>query len=428
MPDVDENMDELFRKASDNYMLQDGESRWDEISARLEPAAKSLPAFKKNNTQRYILMAVLSLLFFIAGDLFHDYTSNREKAYNKRQETKINEKPGSDDKKMLSGKDSRESVIEEDSIYAGGFITSSKPKKDIQFVQNEIKQLLSNTNNVLNHYPDNNTKDLRQNSDSLIRDIRENIDPLVNNHSDNSSYNSNAKTAPDDAEIAEAAIGEDASLKNNTVAISHPASTIKIKKHSGVYFGLLAGAAFNFVKQQDISKPGLDIGLIAGYQVNRSLSLETGILYSRKNYYTDGKYFNMEKVANSMPAGMQVVSLNGSSRIIEFPVKVQYNFIRKSNTAIYGAAGVSSYLLTNEKNDYTTFLNSTTGNIKSVYKENAGYFAGAINLSAGYGHQLGARGYVRFEPYMEIPIKGIGVGKLPVASSGVHVLITIAPH
>lgn len=430
MPHVDENMDELFRKAADNYMLQEGESNWDEISARFEPAAKPFPAPKKINTKRYILMALLMLMFFIAGDLFHNYTSNPGRAESKIQETETNGQVNTNEKTALLTEGNKESTIEKHNNVndEAQIIANSKLGKDIVNVQQGTKQLLSNTSSHLNHYPGNSTKYFRQAPDPLVNYIPENIDPVINNHQDNFPNNRNDKTEAVNAVIAEAGIGADGLLKKDSVIKSSPVSKIKIKKHSGLYAGLLAGAAFNSVKQQEMSNPGLDIGVIAGYHINTRFSVETGLIYSRKHYYSDGKYFNMDKVGNSMPPGMQVVSLNGSSRIIEFPVKVKYNFIQKNNKAIYGTAGFSSYLLTNEKNDYTTFLNSSTGNMKSAYKENAGYFAGAINLSAGYEHQLGKRSSVRFEPYVEIPTKGIGVGKLPVASSGVHVLFTIAPH
>ena len=37
--------------------------------------------------------------------------------------------------------------------------------------------------------------------------------------------------------------------------------------------------------------------------------LETGLLLNKKNYFSDGKYFSMDKIGTTMPEGMEVMSL-----------------------------------------------------------------------------------------------------------------------
>jgi len=71
MPDVENNMDELLRKAANNYSLRDGESNWDTISARLiyEPS-KAYVVKQKGNVKKLFITSLLVLLFLIAGDIF----------------------------------------------------------------------------------------------------------------------------------------------------------------------------------------------------------------------------------------------------------------------------------------------------------------------------------------------------------------------
>src|SRR5258706_282104 len=76
MQDVGEHMDELFRKAADDYMLKEGESNWNEIAGQLESSvAPAVPDRKNNKTRKYIITGSLLLLCFAAGIRFNQYMS-----------------------------------------------------------------------------------------------------------------------------------------------------------------------------------------------------------------------------------------------------------------------------------------------------------------------------------------------------------------
>ena len=111
------------------------------------------------------------------------------------------------------------------------------------------------------------------------------------------------------------------------------------------------------MKYQELRKPGFDIGIIAGYDLNNKMSVETGLLFAKKNYFSDGKYFSMNKVGATMPAGMNVLSLEGSTGMLEIPLKVKYNIATKYKSNIFSSAGITSYVLISEKNNYLTQLN-----------------------------------------------------------------------
>jgi len=196
----------------------------------------------------------------------------------------------------------------------------------------------------------------------------------------------------------------------------------------GFYFGGAIGISFNSVKYQSFGKPGFDIGVIAGYKTSKKVSLESGLFFGKKYYFTDGKYFSMDKVGPSMPPEMKIISLKGSSTLFEIPVKFKYDILFKGRSAMFASAGVSSYLLTNEKNKYITSLNGTTENVTGSYKNSSRYFAAAIDFSLGYEYRLSNDNSMRIEPYLQVPLKGIGMGTLPVMSAGLQVGFTVFPH
>ena len=52
------------------------------------------------------------------------------------------------------------------------------------------------------------------------------------------------------------------------------------------------------------------------------------------------------------------------------------------------------------------------------------YLGAEVNISAGYQHTLNAHTDIRIEPYLQIPLKGVGVGAMPVMSTGIHIILS----
>jgi len=194
------------------------------------------------------------------------------------------------------------------------------------------------------------------------------------------------------------------------------------KRH--IYLGLAFGPSLNQVKNQGLQKTGYDIGFIAGYQLTKRLAIETGITYAKKYYFSDGKYFNMSGAGSGMPSGMKILAVEGSSDVFEIPLKLKYDLKTRKDNHVYFSAGISTYILTGEYNKYKAFINGAAQNIKSKYGSNKNYAAAAINYSIGYEIKLGKTSQVRIEPYMQIPLKGVGIGSLPVTTAGLHLGIT----
>ncbi|MBA2746084.1 MAG: PorT family protein [Flavisolibacter sp.] len=190
------------------------------------------------------------------------------------------------------------------------------------------------------------------------------------------------------------------------------------------YYGLLLGTTLNTVKNQDRNKFGFDIGFIGGYRFNRHISVETGVLFSQKYYTTAGEYFSLKEIGPMMPAAMKVMDVKGTSKVVEIPVYLRYNVLNKKEHRFFSSAGFSSYILTKESNQYFTSLNGTEGIMYGTYKTNRSYFAASFDLAIGYEKNFGKKSSIRFQPYVQLPVKGIGVGNLKVMSTGVHIAIT----
>jgi len=194
-------------------------------------------------------------------------------------------------------------------------------------------------------------------------------------------------------------------------------------KTSYLYAGIIGAPDISTVKMQSVKGVGTTFGLLLGYAFNSRWAVESGIYLDRKKYYTDGEYF--EKTNVRLPSGS---SVNGTCNMWEIPLNIRYTFNPGAKTKWFATAGFSTYLMTSEKYSYAYQWTSGGGtwNSDSLWniKRPSQYPFSIVNLSAGFEQRLGRVGNLRVEPYVRIPLSGIGTGKLPIMSGGVNIGIT----
>jgi len=213
-------------------------------------------------------------------------------------------------------------------------------------------------------------------------------------------------------------------LQNQPVSVlQHSKQKTKRTLHKKFYYVIAAGPTFNAVKEQSAGT-GWNLGVIGGYDLNDRLSLETGIIFSQKKYWTSGDYFSTSKVGASMPPPIKIMEVDGSSKAIEIPLHLRYNVLQNRKRTIFSSAGFSSYVLTKEYNEYHTSTNGNMQMMYGTYKNIEKYLAASLDISIGYERSLSRNSSVRFQPYIQIPVQGIGMGDLKIMSTGLRIAFT----
>ena len=174
---------------------------------------------------------------------------------------------------------------------------------------------------------------------------------------------------------------------------------------------------------QSIKKVGYNFGLLLGYSFNSRWAIETGIYYDRKKYYTDGEYFSKEKQPRLYYYDIKTV--DGFCDMWEIPLNVRYNFSRGDKMNWFATGGLSNYLMTGETYSFSgsSPMNPNwhqTWPYKTPYK----YWFSILDLSVGYEQRLGKIGNLRLEPFVRIPLTGVGTGSLSIMSAGLNIGIT----
>jgi len=108
----------------------------------------------------------------------------------------------------------------------------------------------------------------------------------------------------------------------------------------------------------------------------------------------------------------------------EIPVNIRYTFSDNTTQSFYGLAGLSSYVMGKQFYEYGyTWM---TNYYNKIYRSDkvAAYPFSVVNLGIGYEKKIGHNINLRVEPYMKVPLAGLGAGSLKIASAGLYMTIT----
>jgi hypothetical protein len=193
--------------------------------------------------------------------------------------------------------------------------------------------------------------------------------------------------------------------------------------------GLVAGPDYTNVKSADNNKFSANFGITVGYEVFKHWSINTGFIYTKKNYGANGEDFHGKP---GWLANDSILFVNGNCSMFEIPLTVRYDFSTGRNTSFFVNGGVSSYLMTSESyqfiytNPFWPPIYPWSSDWKT-YHNPKNYLFAVASLSAGVEQQLGKGLSLQAEPFAKIPLKGVGVGSLQLSSYGIYFSLRYAP-
>jgi hypothetical protein len=209
-----------------------------------------------------------------------------------------------------------------------------------------------------------------------------------------------------------------------TASLMNKGSSDRAQSSRGFYISILAGPDFSTVKFQSVNQVGFSVGALAGYHITKQLAIETGLFWDKKYYYSKGEYFNKSQAGISY----NILSLEGDCNMFEIPITIRYDFATRKNHDFFVRGGLSSYLMKQENYNARVQDNGNEWNylFKSDHANN--YFFSVAQLSAGYELAISGKTKIRIEPYVNIPLQGIGVGSMPISSTGIFLGVTHSFH
>lgn len=427
---VNDDMDELFKRAAENYPLDTKSADWNKVLAAMqnESSAKSEDKGKKNSRFLWLLLLLpMGLIcnqlyspsilneeafkIIKAGDDLSDTISNQQKdVYNKRVNTITVNDDGGDGINLNGIHQQREDAVPNEIAAAPGF--SPQSKKNVYLPEADLKFKTQTYSSFDDAFPFNQKEQSRVSTDNFINEElfsgRIYVTSIAHRKKPLDGFSTSVKRT-----LAPLLQSPDQETNQN----------IRVAKRKRLYIGLMGGIDATTIKFQKIEDAGSSYGILFGYQLNKKWSIETGAYLERKYYYTDGKYLNTSKMY--IPPTTWIDDASGDCKMIEVPLVVKYNFSNHKNSDFFAAVGTSSYIM--KKEDYTyRYYYGTAGPVshKKEYKNSSTNLFSALSISGGYTHHVGSFGEVRVEPYVKLPVARMGIGKLPFFSAGLQVGVT----
>ncbi len=445
MEHVNDDMDELFRKAGELYPLKTSASDWDGMAGKLRDeisGERGIPhavPMRDNSTKRKWLLLLLvpafifSLLYFNRSRISEKNLQSVVKptdpsgTKNNPVTGEISRPSGQTDNKAPTNtapalntvkNTAAHTPVTKDEINSDALAgkTSAQKLGSGKHVDSETIALGKTTQESALYQPASDRTDNLSDPESVHEPVQKPLFLSVYGLGESPSVYgtpfppTNQKGITLNAETAGVA-------KNKTNKAASP---------KGIYAVLKGGPDWSTVKLQSTEQAGYSLGVLVGYRFNKRFSIETGLLWDKKNYYSDGGYFDKSKT--SIPDTVNIKSLDGYCNMFEIPLNLKYNFAIRNNHNFFVEAGLSSYLMKKEHYDYQAEKTGWAGNwpIDSAYLGHKTYtnstndFFAVLQISGGYEYSIGKNTNILIEPYVKIPLGGIGIGNMPISSMGLY--------
>jgi hypothetical protein len=441
MPDVNDDMDEIFKKAAENYPLNTDSADWNEVLKTLKSPNASLPNAAVNNIRqrkKYLhllwLLLLIPVLVVVTKYDFNSPIKVSEKSSGKKDVSDINKHENNNNPAGLSKKKADESFQDNATANSNEKRMENSKREKLEISTGKINRPTNNyspkiSKGIINNKNNNVLKgdfnkeisadnNVQQNTQEQVRNITKPAIEAGDSKQENLASPGNNQTKTNI---------EAKKIEVNPEDASQPKKTeTKIKKskirQQHLYAGIITGPDFSTIKLQKIIKTGFTAGVLAGYKLNKNWSIESGFYIDKKTYYSTGKYFSTKKIY--IPSYTKIENINGDCYMIEVPVNVKYNFKTSPVQHWFAIVGVSSYFMKKEDYAYRYKHYGQLTEKQISYKNSSTNMASIINIGIGYSRDLNKAVTLRIEPYIKLPVKGVGIGSLPITSSGVYLGFT----
>ncbi len=115
--------------------------------------------------------------------------------------------------------------------------------------------------------------------------------------------------------------------------------------------------------------------------------------------------------------------------MIEIPLTLRYDFSTNRKITFFVNGGLSSYFM--KKESYTFNMKGVNGNVWPTqqynYNNHEKYWFSIATFSVGVEKSIGKHFSVQAEPFIKVPLSGVGLGELQLNSYGVSFSLRYAP-
>jgi hypothetical protein len=406
----DKELDDFFRKQSENPDIPYQEADWERLRRKLD-APPEINGAKRGNQGWWI--GLLALIVISGAGLGWKYWGE-ENAYSKNTTGKFPSNLVFDSSNMgisneIQKVDEADHPITKDSLAAQVAVPTSDPMPQPTNGLTQLKEQPSNQEAPINSKSPAFGSSNRVTVAVPVKHYK--IAPIEASQ-DIQPLSLYLVTGDQKQQIPEN-LPKDTKKQTH---ISGPKADKNTIEGSRFYTTLTLAPDVSALRIKDIQGLGNSIGLNLEYFIHPTISINAGAMYVFKTYQAGDGYST-----GYVPTPTHV---NGSCWVLDIPLNLRYYAFDQRLSRWYMTGGLSSYLMLREKYDLEyqsyNYGGSTYGNRLEVQNKNKHYLT-IINLGIGYERTLTDRLSLQVEPYLKLPIKGIGEGDITLKSAGAFV-------
>lgn len=454
----DKDLDRLSREAAEQFDVEGNTSGWEALEKKLD---REMPT--EEHRRRIIWwrwLGMLLLVISISGLLLGLYNDQGSRDQNMVVQHEERQQPGKvtnqdnllNDQSFDKEKNSKNNLDEKGSVEKNpddNNISSKKVKENaVASVDRELQKTINNTNPLVT------IDDTRVKNNNASGKVTRSITNSTANNLSNSKPGIKNESQPDKGKVGVSKNEDPFDLTRTAFPvyntqrdyhISVAAHTIEKtnypiadisrfnqrvtspiqaekQRHSKlnrpIEFGIIAGADFSNVRFKGGDKPGYNVGLSIGYNLNDRWQLNTGAVYTTKKYFAKGEDY--KPLNDYWTNYVDMDYLSGECSMWEIPLFIRYNLTTGNRGKWFASTGLSTYLMKREKYEYYYTQNGVYQNRYKDYPSDKKYFFAILHLSAGYEKIINDRFSLQFEPYIKMPLKGVGYGRMQLNSLGTN--------
>lgn len=190
-------------------------------------------------------------------------------------------------------------------------------------------------------------------------------------------------------------------------------------------FGAVYAPDVSTVRFTHTQKPGTNFGLTIAYNLSNRFAIQTGAIYTTKNYKLRGKDYHPPKGYWTDYVKLETVA--GDCTMWDIPLNLRYNLAPRRASNLFASAGLSTYLMQKEDYDYYYYYNGNPMTRYRSYDSDSKYWFGMLNLSVAYERQMSRTISLQAEPFFKQPLKGVGFGSIKMNTTGIYFSVKYRP-
>ncbi|MBS1653835.1 MAG: hypothetical protein JSU05_03240 [Bacteroidetes bacterium] len=428
-----EELDKRINEAASHHQPAFDTKAWEKMNQLLD---KELP--QKKEKKRRIFLFLLFLLPLAAGSFFILSNQSNKKPvttlqYISKPSSFENSSTHEQELKKETGISKPGDKIEKglDKTITGNNVNNKKTS----LIHAKTQPAVLNTDSQTGVVKNTPTFTRKEKSDKGFMSITTNPASISstpeNDNSNNQTLSVQAtsetsKNKPADLIVEKNTMNENSSInKDSSVSTSNTKKNIQSKHLSRWALTFSTGPDVSEANSNSMGKTTMTLGAGISYSLSKKFTLRTG-------FYTSKKIYSASAGSYHPPAGYwtyyyDLKKIDANCTVYEIPLTISYNFAQAKKHTWFGSAGLSSYLMKRETYDYTykDYAGQLQNKSWTIENKNKHYFS-VLDLSAGYKYSISKKVSLIAEPYMKLPLSGVGFGKIKLSSGGVLFTVSIS--